>query len=1617
MIYDSITNRGEYFSNHYLAELLPAALKKQHWSRWTADAKAGKSTPRSRMRSLRVPYQKTRLDIRELQESGETELVSKRLGAWHAELLAGLGFDPEPQVLNVQRADNDHDVPVACLDGDFEGGLVAVEAGFATELDDAFDPEGAGRLQDPVTTQAERIETADKLATWLFTADTPPRYVLILAGGIVVLADRLAWGSGRYLAVDLDVALERNDVKNGGELDLIAGLFSAEMLRKPEGETESPLAALVDESSRHAVGVSKDLREALRRSVEIVANEVLARFRDAGVALDEIEVADDAKDLADQLRRESLRYLYRILFLLYAEARPDTGILPVDHPEYMEGYSLARLGELVVADLDSASNDGFHFYESLNLLFNRVNRGYRHDQPVGESESAGIRFEPMRSELFEPAAIKLIGKSVYVEDHGGVDTRLRNRALHAVLRLLMLTKGGAKRGRGRSAAATSRQGGFISYAQLGINQLGAVYEGLMSYTGRIAEDEALLEVAKGGDPEDGSWLVPASKVADYPDEVYVRREDPWTGELKRVRYEVGQFVYRLAGRDRQTSASYYTPESLTKATVKLALDYRMEEASEPVTAAEMLRWKICEPALGSGAFLNEAINQVAERYLQKRQEELGTELPAEDYQRELQKVKAYIALHNSYGVDLNATAVELAEISLWLNVMHPGLQAPWFGLHLRQGNSLIGANRRYYDPKDVRSKAWLSSAPVEHPFKNGDLPEGMIHHFLLPAKGWGAVAGEKEAKKLAPEDAEKLNKWRKAMRAKPKEKQINRLKALSRRAEYLWDLVEKRLQISEQEIARKIDVWRAEDLPEPSNPVAKEDVLKTLGALQDDLEGAGTPYWRLKTVMDAWCALWFWPVQEASLLDGSHVKYEGSQDNDLRTATGRQRRIVPLAELDDWIDFAEALLGRVDYDDQGLRGAFTSLPELSDFEDHLPTNMGMQHFSRVREQYPWLQQSIDIAKEQNFFHWELQYAHVFKNGGFDLQVGNPPWVRPRWDENLIQAEIDPWFALTPNAGRSEWNERKTDVFALKQAKQLLLAEHAVFRGTLEFCGNSVTYPILGNTQPDFYRCFMSRVWSNLGMAGTAGLIHPGTHFVGANEGVLRESAYRHLRLHCHMINTKSQFQEVDSNAEFGIHVYGAEQSVHFRHACWVYEPRTLLASLFMQDYGFKPEEVAFVPGVKNLGTWDTRPHPRRLIEVDEEVLSLWAQIEDTENDKTRQAKLLYPISVSEQEAISAIVSYPRRVSSLGPRITRGLDEKRDRARGRFYEDTRNVNTWSDVILQGPFFGISTPFAKYPNIPCLNKNDYSPWDLTTLDSDAIPRTNYLPGVKAEDFIQFQEKWIDFENDNQLQACSSFYRLAWRRRVNLRSERSLFAAIIPPGPTHVHPVHTMVLESQASTVLLAGYWASLPLDYLLRISGTSDLQVGNVTNLPAAEPDHELATSLILRTLRLNCLTAAYGRIWRDLYTVAWRSESWALGWPILQKLGQVEAEWSDAIPLRTEYERRAALVEIDALVAVMLGMSAQQLEAIYLARYPVLSEREDKTWFDANGRKICGDTKAGGLGQTKEDFIQLQAHLNDGAPPPSGYSPPFYKADRVAEMTAAHAEFTRRLEAKQAEAGS
>jgi hypothetical protein len=1853
--FDSFSNRGEYLSAHYFAEQLADGLKKGVFAAWSdreSDENDDRTTPRVALRGLRSVYldekyrgffaEQAQADAQddeypdnegfeERLNTYQDEEWRERLADWHRQVLTALGYPAAADgasdacELTVHRAGRDHTVHVAWHGDD----IVAVDCGWSASNDNALDADAYGNLLHPVRTvgTGETVASGHALATWLFQSEvgreggSTPRFVLLLCGGVIVLADRHAWGEGRYLAANLDAALERYDRKQFGELATIAGLFSHDALAPAEDGKGPAIDALVKASRDNAVGVSGELRQGLQKSVEIIANEVLARLDEAGLQPRDLETPGDP--FARQLTREALRYLYRVLFLLYAEARPELGILPADDGTYEAGYSVARLRDLVERDVqltDESARNGFHLHASLDVLFNNVNRGHRAygteewDERPGDdaetrkgkakrrSEGRGLRFEPLRSELFEPASVRLIGLGMRDprrdDDHpdgpAWLDLRLRNSALHEVLRLLTMKK--AKR--------RGERGGFISYRNLGINQLGAVYEGLMSYTGILAGEE-LCEVAKSGDPEKGSWLVPSHRLKEYPEKTWVEydeRDREQRGLRGPKKYPAGSFVYRLAGRERETSASYYTPESLTKVTVELALKHRLDqekdEAGEVVKtrASELLKYRICEPALGSGAFLNEAINQVAEEYLRRRQDELGTAIPTAQALTEKQKVKAFIALHNAYGVDLNSTGVELAEVSLWLNTMHPGMRAPWFGLHLRRGNSLIGGRRAVYAAEDVAPvkgrPGWLNNsgtqAPTPLPFRNNEdggawqpLPDGAVHQFLLPTPGWAAVTGASgDAKKLlaqlASDGVEQLRDWKKGVLRKPERKftkagtprvdtktggeaasQYTRLRDAARRAEFLWELVAKRMELSEREIARSIDVWGAS--PERDEEygflrrgvVAQGETRLSKEKVYADLfDAVDTPYWRLKQVMNAWCALWFWPVDKVGLLDGTDEEYtaqqvdveellggfgaaetrpevpqqraqpsaappeatkrapqfveagllfqmEGDQptldDADMSAegdyfyetqkaggakggkkgngpAPKRRRPVIPLKDLEDWLDFLESMLGTGPVPEGGLGSALDSLDELKEYEELIQDELGMDRLD-PEARYPWMRVVKDIAEEQGFLHWELDFALAFtEGGGFDLQVGNPPWVRPRWDEASVLAEREPWFALEDRASTAVKVQRRGELLRNPGTAPYVLEELTDNVGQVALFGAPQVYPLLEGTQPDLYRAFMCQVWSHASAWGTIGFIHLDSHFTGEKEGSLREAAYRRLRIHGDFVNSGQRFfpRPVGDTTHFGVHIYGHPKEIWFDHLSWLVSVDALRLSTTHDGSGE-------APGVRYQNKeFDERPHRARIVHVNREQLAVWRRLLDEDGERSvEQARLLFPVSTGEASAINALADYPLRLGVFVPQISRGYDEsgaKKDDLidynhasdSGQEYRPDR----WRQVILKGTQLSVATPIFKRHDA---NSNAPYGADLVSLPSDFVPDTEYVRvASRNHEYLMEQDRWIDFEALERLRAdhraverargqvasveqvaleeveshkidallverarrrYAAFYRVAWRRMIAPNTERALFAALIPPGAAHVHVVNSLAMGSVRHSVSVAGFWSSLPTDYYLRITGRSDLLGRSARAMPAPSPNpgHPLASALLLRTLRLNCLTTAYAPLWQKLFDPTWSAyEPWAVQWTGLEPLEAVAPTWERSTPLRSERARRSALVEIDALVAVWLGMDSDALIAAYRGRFPVLQKYEAASWFDAEGSKLASNARTYGQRQTKETWKQFEAYMADPAfkahqadpannpapeaPVPDGYTAPFYKAERETEMREAHAYFKKRLDA-------
>jgi hypothetical protein len=1519
-VFDSILNVGDFLSPHWLAEVFAGRLRAL-----TRDWRALRG-----LASVSGAFLTAKAALPRRHDEGYLAAVTEA----HRMLLHAVGLDTGPTELTTEQSGTALVIPLlARSHGPAGEALHVLQAHPVGSIDDLL----CGDLLDPVRVlltreRTEHVESVNDAVARLFLTDAAPRYVLVIAGGWVLLTDVERWAEGRYLAFDVDTALSRKDERVTGELAWHAGLWSADVLL-PAADGTSAMAQFTTDSVRHAVGVSADLREGLRVSIELIAGEVIARRRERG------EPVEGIPELPGELTTQALRFLYRILFLLYAEARPELAILPVGAPEYGAGYGLDRLRELTQVELSGPSRDGHHLHDSLRVLFRLVNSGHGYTEP----DADGLVFEPLRADLFDP------GRAPHVD---GVN--LRNCVLQEVLRLLLLSKPSARKG---------SQRGYVSYAQLGINQLGAVYEGLMAYTGFIVSRD-LVELARDGDAGKSCALVPVENLDAYDAAHVVLREDRLTGEKRKVIHRAGTFVYRLSGRDRQRSASYYTPEVLTRCVVRHAV---AELITADTPAAAILDYLVCEPAMGSGAFLNEAINQLAACYLDRRQAELGEIIPPERYGAELGKVKAYLALHRCYGVDLNATAVELAEVSLWLNVMHPGLAAPWLGLHLRRGNSLVGARRATYDLASLgRAKqSWLTTVPTDRPLAAGGVPDGEIHHFLLPAAGWGAVAGTKQARELAPEQVSALKAWTKAVTGTLGAAELARLRGLACRVERLWELSRRRMEISEREISRRIDVWGA--------AVADSGGTATREQVESELRNPEGPYQRLRLAMDAWCALFCWPLT------------------------------APVAppDLAEWLASLEGLLGvqgQVALSDQGrLPETVAGFDELADLDMLEIGYYAMKPVASLLIEHPWLDVAREIAQREGFFHWELDFAQVFARGGFDLQLGNPPWVRLDWKDDVALAEHDPFFMLHDKIPDAIFRKRRAAVLSDVLARVQYLAELAAWSGLVAHIGDEVAHPVLAGLRSNLYMSFMERTWRSMSRTGVVGLLHPESHFTDPKAGRLRAETYRRLRRHWQFINEAQLFADIDHHTIYGVHIYGVPQSIGFDQVAYLQRPETLEASLIHDGIGE-------VPGIQYpSGGWDLRPHAARVLRIDDEVLTQWVKLFDEPGTPAAQARLLRPVSSEELAALTVIAQQRTRMADVSYLWSSGWNEKNASDDGYVEWRTERPSSWDEVILQGPHFSVATPFAKEPNERCKNNLDYSIWDLEELPEQVIPRANYQRATDRESYNAGLADWNG-------RPYTDYWRLAWRKMTQPGPERSLLASLIIPGPAHVGGVHSLAAGTTRQTALICGLWASIPFDYLVKVSGKANIYDELICRFPAPL-EHPAASLLLLRALRLNCLARDYAPLWEELYESGFAEDRWTAPFRDAPALGMDKREWVWETPLRSDFERRAALVEIDALAAIMLGLTADQLVLIYRGQFAVLRKYEYYMWFDNRGRKIAKDHHAQGVKQQPDDFELLAAYFDgeDCGDLLQRYEDPFHKPDRETEMRAAYEEFTRRLE--------
>jgi len=1440
--------------------------------------------------------------------------------------------------------------------------------------------------------------------------DEPARWILLMGLHQIALIDRRKWNDKKCMLFDLDEIFSRHQ---DHVYTAMAVLLRRDSLCPDEGD--SLLDTFDDTSAKNAVEVSDNLRSALRECVEILGNEVIHDWTcNKGRGIDEIDAGD--------LTVQALRYMYRLLFLLFIEAKPSLGYAPMKSDIYRTGYSLDSLrdiAEQMRGRMDEAG-DSTYLADTLRRLDDLVFNGYpKTDEDFKglageEAINAVFMIPPLKAHIFDPERTALI-------EHAA----LRDSVMLRIIDLMSVTK------TGKGVKRRQR----ISYAALGISQMGAVYEALLSYRGFIAK-EKLYEVKRAKDSYDPlkvGYFVPERELDNYSEDERVRYPDKslHAGELRT--YEPGTFIYRLAGRERETSASFYTPDSLAQCLVK----YALKEIEPRIhQATDILSLKICEPAMGSATFLNETINQLATMYLNRREKERIAEegqkaaIPAEHRQVELQKVKMYIADHNIYGIDLNPVAVELGEVSLWLNTICEGSFVPWFGTQLQCGNSLIGGRRVGYLESDLASttknRHWYEVEPKHIGFNQSSSSAKRIYQFLTGDPDM-CKYDDKTVKSIESEHLETIKAWKKEFAKKPySPTEIGLMRSLSKTIDELWrgqikarqqlekatqdDLIiygfdanaskktakalENQQKHGQGSLGIENEYFRGNNLT-----IREKDEMLRIAYHSEKAENA-SEYARLKLAMDYWCSLWFWPIDQANLLP-TRLQYL-TEMSLILTGEIPQEEGFTLTSMDNGQPtFDDAM------DDSHERDyIYDNIVDL----DELCKGDGepAQRLRLVKE----------IAKKQRFFHWELEFADVFKDGGFDFMVGNPPWVNVQWSETDAVSDADPYFAIH-RLTASDLSKRMGELLKDARMRTTYLQEYTNIAGALAFYGSIGNYPLLQG-RINLFRCFLPNAWYYTRKHdGVSAFVHPDELYGDTRAGVLREQMYRRLRYHFQFINERKLFAGVDHHTSFSLNVYrnpAKDSSLPCFDSIWnLYDPKTI-------DECYASDGTGAIPGVKNeQGEWNTRGHKSRVISISQDELSMFSRlVGNGESNGWAQAPMVGMHATELLSALEKMSEIPWTLRNYAGDITYSpmWNETNSRKDGTIKDYIHFPTSTKALIYSSPFIGVANPLLQSTRRNYKVNSDYDPIDLTDIPDGYMPRVKYAQACTDAEYQTRIQKMADGSR------FDAVYRLCCRRMVGTASERTLQASCVHPGAAWVNTItgYGVHPERYALLALMSGLEAALPYDFLVRSIGKMDIHSSTLQIFPV--PETCLAPEIRLRGLMLNCLTKPYADLWRSCWNKSYTSMSWAKDDPRLtaDTFTSLTDEWDWHTPLRTDYERRQALVELDVLASMALGITLDELIDIYRLTFTVLSGYEDDTWYDANGRIVFSKKNYGDLTFKRPDFEKIKnapagkvftRTIMDDTQPGGPrertieYVAPFDKCDRVEDYKTVWKFFTQK----------
>ncbi len=500
------------------------------------------------------------------------------------------------------------------------------------------------------------------------------------------------------------------------------------------------------------------------------------------------------------------------------------------------------------------------------------------------------------------------------------------------------------------------------------------------------------------------------------------------------------------------------------------------------------------------------------------------------------------------------------------------------------------------------------------------------------------------------------------------------------------------------------------------------------------------------------------------------------------------------------------------------------------------------------------------------------------------------------------------------------------------------------------------------------------------------------------------------------LNRKQLFPEVDPSIVFSVNVYfGGKDFISIEEVTGLYLPEEL--DLVFRNGSLENERLV------HFGT--------------EEMHTIRDAFEP---DSSPDSPVL--VALPNQKTLDVIKKFTEikeRVGDLKPVVTDFFHNTGGVQKGVIKYENRQPESPIELILTGPFITVGNPLFQCLRNPCVKNSDQDAIDLTAIADDYLPRTMFSPALPLPEFRELSEfadtemylkDYPELTQDNkeevkelQKEELLKHYKISVREMLGLESTRTVYACITEPEVSHVHTLKSLIFRNESSLLDIAAEMMSLPYDYFIKIKSAKHLTKNTIYSSPRLSFSGSIQQKLAYsRVLLLNCLTVYYKDLWERNFDESFTKDSWSISDTRLKPFSGLTREWTSAVPLRNDFERRQALVEIDVLVAMAMGFTLEDLCFMYQSKFQRLQNKDKGTWYDSKGRIVfapkqsdvgVGDEsilmdyqKRAAGGETEFVYNVTKNQLYKGRE--ITYYAPFNKCDRIKDYETAWRHFEKVL---------